>query len=399
MDISTVLSRFNTWWFESYQPDFIVRKKYINPLETHLNKKTITFLVGLRRVGKTTLMHQLIDILINQKKVNQKNILYVSLEHPAFKKMSLMDLVEEFRKINGLSIKEKVFLFFDEVHYKEDFMRDLKIIYDHENVKVFASASNSIALQDIKAYSTGRTQKIVIEPLDFNEYLMFKNINIKEYDSHLLYNHFEEYLFTGGMPEFVLTQDPEYIINLVEDIIYKDIVGKYKIRDISSLKDLFILLCERTGKPMTYNKIAKILNISKDTVKEYIGYFTSTYLFYLIEKEAKSLNEAKYAPKKVYIVDNGIRTVFIGEKDKGSLFENCVFQTIKKHKPSYVQKNSVEIDFYYKQTLLEVKYRKNVETKQLNAIKHLKKELNAKKIIFIENISDLLKFLSDELNI
>jgi predicted AAA+ superfamily ATPase len=89
----------------------------------------------------------------------------------------------------------------------------------------------------------------------------------------------------GGMPEYVLTKDPEYITNLTKNIIYKDIIAKYNLRDNDAIENLFRLLCERVGKPVSYNKLGHILGISKNSVKNYIDYFKETYLFYTIEKD------------------------------------------------------------------------------------------------------------------
>jgi hypothetical protein len=116
--------------------------------------------------------------------------------------------------------------------------------------------------------------------------------------------------------------------------------------------------------PVSYNKLAKILNISKNSVINYIYYFKETYLFYIIEKDAKSLNERIVDNKKLYCADVGIKNVVTGFRDKGSIYENLVFLKIKKENPRYIKKDGIEIDFKYKDTIVEAKYNQEIKDKQ-----------------------------------
>jgi len=282
----------------------------------------------------------------------------MSLEHPIALETSILDFVESFRKIHGIPKKDKIYLFFDEVQYKEGFERELKILNDNENVKIFASGSSASLIKDKKAFLTGRHNDILVEPLDFKEFLIFKNIKIKESEKYLYDKHFKEYMELGGMPEYVLKEDSEDIINLVDDIIYKDIVGKHNIKNTKSIKELFLLLCERSGKNLTYNKLSKVLGLNVDTVKDYISFFEEAFLIHLVYKHERSLNARIKSPKKIYIADVGIRNVFTGFKDFGAVFENLVFLKIKDKNPRYYYENNKEIDFIYNNTAVEAKFKK-----------------------------------------
>lgn len=363
---------FNPWWEEKYNLIGIKRDKYLSFLESNIKNKDIILLTGLRRVGKSTLLKQLIFSLINDYKINPKYICYLSLDAFSFKEKSIFDLVREFRKINNLKISEKIYLFFDEVSYKDSFKEELKNLYDLGNIKIFATSSSASKLIDKKALLTGRSRLLEIEPLDFQEFLLFRNYNPKKSEKYLLEKYFQEYMEYGGMPEYVLTKDPEYIINLTKNIIYKDIIAKYNLRDNQAIEDLFRLLCERVGKPMSYNKLGKILDISKDSVKNYINYFKETYLFYIIEKDAKSLNERIIDNKKLYCADVGIKNVVTGFRDKGSIYENLVFLKIKKENPRFIKENGIEIDFKYKDTIVEAKYNQEITDKQKELFDSLK---------------------------
>jgi len=256
--------------------------------------------------------------------------------------------------------------------YKKDFNQELKNLYDLENVKIFASSSSASLLRDKKAFLTGRTRTIEIEPLDFKEFLLFKNYSVKKSEKYILEKYFEEYMEYGGMPEYVLTKDPNYITNLVDSIIYKDIIALHNLKNSSVIKDLFKLLCERVGKQVSYNKIANVLGIHKDSVKDYITYFEDSYLFYLIEKDARSLNERIKDNKKIYCSDVGIKNVTAGFKDLGAIYENLVFLKIKKENPRYIKKDGIEIDFKTKDTLIEAKYKREMDKKQKELFESIK---------------------------
>ena len=383
MEFKEELNNFNPWWFGEYKFQYINRPKYLNVLEKEVRKKTITFITGLRRVGKTSLMKMLISNLL--KKVEAKHILYLSLDSIMLEKYSTLELVREFRKLQGLKRSEKIYLFFDEAVYREKIHLELKNLFDSENVKIFASSSSSSLLKDKKALLTGRANIVEILPLDFSEFLLFNKIQIKPNEYYLTEKHFEEYMKTGGIPEYVLTTDISYIDNLIDSIIYKDIAYYQGVRDIKSLKDFFRLLMERAGKQISLNKISGVLGISVETAKRYLEYFRSTYLIYTIERCGK-LNERLRAPKKIYAADLGIKNYITGFRDKGAQFENLVFLKLKNQNPCYVYKNGNEIDFLVNEKLIEVKYGRELEGKQ----KTFFEKYPAEEKIIIKDIYDYL---------
>ena len=370
-EISDTLKVMNPWWDNKYKTTFIPREKYLEPLQKSLNKKLITIITGIRRVGKTTTIKTFIERLINKQHISQKNIFYVTLDHYLFKKINLFEIIKEFRKINNLKRTEKIYLFLDEITYQDEFQQQIKNIFDIENVKLYVSSSSSNVLKDKKAFTTGRTNLIEMMPLDFKEFLIFNKIDYKSTDSYLLEKYYEKHLKLGGIPQYVLTKDPEVITGLVSDIIEKDIKQAYKLKG-NVIDDLFLLLCNRVGKRISYNKLSRVLNSNHNTIKEYIEYFKKTYLFYTIGKYSKSSNETATSSKKVYVGDIAIRNISIGIKQKGILHENLVFLEIVKKKPSYYLKNNIELDFAYKNNLIEAKYNNYLNEKQEKLFKELK---------------------------
>jgi len=386
MRIIEELYKQNPWWEGSFPYKFIKRDKYLDILKKNLNNRDIIFLIGLRRVGKTTIFKMMINYLLTR--VNPKHILYVSLDSYNLEDYTIHEILEEYRKEHRLKREEKIFLFFDEVAHKEHFAQELKNLYDFENVKIYASSSSSSIIKSRKSYLIGRERIIEVLPLDFNEYLVFKNVKIKKSDSHLFKKYFEDYMMDGGMPEYVLTGDVSYLNSLIEDIIMKDVALLHNVKDLNIIKDYFKILMERVGKRLSINKITKIVGISPDTSRRYLSYFMDTFLIYAVDKCGK-LNERIKSPKKIYIVDVGIRNFITGFKDKGSVFENLVFLKIKDKNPCYIYEDGVEIDFKVDRTLIEVKYGREIQERQAKLFNKFP-ESEYRKLV----IKDVVDFLS-----
>jgi predicted AAA+ superfamily ATPase len=226
---------------------------------------------------------------------------------------------------------------------------------------------------------------IEVPPLDFNEYLSFKQIQISFRDSHLTSGYFEDFLKTGGMPEYVLREDDQYLRELVDDIIVKDIAAVHGVRDIGLLKSFFLLLMERAGKAFSINKLANIADISPDTARRYVDMFADAFLIHLVPRHGKT-NEKILSPKKIYAADCGIRSLFAGFRDKGSIFENYVYLKIRHRSPAYVRQDGIEIDFFTDdKMLIEVKYGGTMTDKQ----RELFESFSAQKKVLIDSIDDL----------
>lgn len=391
--MESLFYRFNPWWEDDFVFDGIKRELYLDKLDALSSNKDIVFLTGLRRVGKTTILKNFISILINEKKIEPKHIFYISLDFITLSHYTIYEILQEYRKILKLSSKTKLYLFFDEITTKENYHQELKNLYDLENVKIFASSSSASLLKDNNAYLTGRSRVIEVMPLNFYEYLDFKNIKIKKSDLHLLESYFKDYMQDGGMPEFVLTSDITYLQNLIDNIIYKDIISLNNIKNKKVIEDFYRLLMERCGKQLSLNKIANILNIGVDSARRYLSYFEDTYLIYTVEKYGK-LNEQIKNPKKIYSGDIGLKNIVTGFRDLGAVFENLVFLEIKNLTPYYVYEDGIELDFCTKnKVLIEAKYNSTLNQKQQKLFDDFKSD---KKIV-INGVKDFLD-LSEMVN-
>jgi len=175
-------------------------------------------------------------------------------------------------------------------------------------------------------------------------------------------------------------------MNLVDDIIQKDITALHGLKNHQLLRDYFTLLMERSGKQLSINKIGKILSISPDTSKRYLSYFESTYLIHLLPRWGKT-NQKLLSAKKIYASDLGIKHLFMGGRDIGSYFENYIYLLLRNRKVLYyLYENTVEIDFYTEdKILIESKFYSHLTEKQ----EKLFSEYPADKKIVVDSVEKL----------
>lgn len=386
--MNEILNLLNPWWFKKSFNEGIIRHQYLNKLTKSLQNKRATLLVGSRRTGKTTLIFQLISRLL--KKVNSHHIFYVLVDHPQLSNFSLFDLVKEYRSFFNLDRDTFIYLFFDEIQYHKDWEKEIKALIDTEKVKIFLSGSASSQLLLKGSYLTGRIEKIEVFPLDFYEFLNFKKAQISEVEDYKYEKYFREYLKIGGYPEYVLEKDPLYFSDLVNNILYKDIVSLYQIRNPNLLKDLFLLISDRVGHHTTYNKLAAILSLKNDTVKEYLFYLKNTFLISELPRYSKNRGQIIYGPKKFYLNDNGMLFHLLGKMSYSAAFEQTLFHYLRLtyKKIGFYYENNKEADFIVEKNgkleLWEAKFEINknfIEEKKFYL--EIAKKNKISKIVFI----------------
>ena len=336
-------------------------RKLFKTLKEQLNKPEIVVLTGMRRVGKTTLLNMVYEKAVSDNKV------FLDLTNPihqmVFEEKNYDNIWSNLKEYN-ISIKEKAYIFLDEVQQKPGIVNVLKYFYDHYKVKFFLTGSSSFYFKNLFPESlAGRKVVYDIFPLDFEEFLIFKkqektfykefkskekNKNNISHEKHKKF--YEEYLFYGGFPQVVLEEKPARKIQWIEDIFksYFEIdvrtLADFKNKNI--FRDLILLLLKRTGSRLEIDKISSELGVSRPTVYSYISFLQGTYFIHLISPFTKNIDREVSGTKKIYICDNGIINNF-SKIDTGSLFENAVFLNLKKYgEVKYFQKRKgPEIDF------------------------------------------------------
>ncbi|MDP7266493.1 MAG: ATP-binding protein, partial [Candidatus Thermoplasmatota archaeon] len=375
-----LLYRYNPWWEGEFKFPGVKRTSYLKELDEKLSTRRLVFVYGLRRCGKTTIMKQFVAEKL--KDTDASNIFFISVDHPAISEMSLLNVVDEYRSIFRIGREQQAYILFDEVHAREGFEKELKVLYDLEpNLFIIATGSNSLIIKHRSGHLVGRNARMNVDPLNFHEYIQFRSLDINPSEGYLLGQYIEDFMVTGGMPEYVLTDDPQYIEDVVEDIIYKDIVPRCNIQTPVLMKKMFYLICQRAGRRLTASKLSRVLGLSRETVTNYLNLFQEAFLIDIVLKEGTP-NERIYSPKKVYVCDNGILSIISGGIAKGALAENLMYLALrKKGEVTYLEQGGKEVDFLVKGTAYEIKYLDSIVDNDIKNIKAVKSRKVKKRIM------------------
>ena len=366
-----ILAIFNPWWDGPFKSEGIRRDEYLSLLDGKRKAKDIVFITGLRRVGKTTLVRQYVEQLIDEG-VDPKRILYFSMDHPGLVKESILDVLDAYRRIHGLKHNDRFTAFIDEIHLREGFERELKTIYDLGHVKVFATGSSSLFMVESGSFLTGRQTFMEVFPFTFPEYLDLMKLKTKRSDSHLMVKHAENYVRMGGLPEYLTTSDPGYLTTLISSVLYKDIATRRGVRNVQALRELLLIVTQSTGSRLSPRRAGRILGVSHETVREYLSAFEEANLIHTLRLKGK-VSESMAAPKKVYASDTGVVHVLSPTINFGSLVENCVFNSLRRRANdiTYGHARGKEIDFMLSDSCYEVKYTDKVTEEDVSHLKNI----------------------------
>jgi uncharacterized protein len=294
-------------------------------------------ITGIRRSGKSTFLSQLIG--------KQNKWYYLNLEDPRLSAFESDDFIKVEEIMYDLYGAEGVF-FFDEIQVVQHWEKFIRYLVD-KKVKVVITGSNANMLsRELGTLLTGRHIQLEIFPFSYTEYL--KILNQKESVESL-----QNYLWTGGFPEFVKLGNTDILHQLLTDIIYKDIVVRYGLKNVDTIKNLAIFLLSNVAKEFSYNAIKGFLQIkSVQSVIDYMEYLENAYITFTLPRFSYSYKQQIANPKKIYAIDNGLilanSTSF--SKDSGRMLENIVFMELrKKYKQIYYYKEQIECDFVVKE--------------------------------------------------
>lgn len=351
----------NPWWEGSVPDTGIPRPSYLNALGSALDRTQIEVLVGGRRVGKTTLVRQLVARCLEQR-IAPRDVLYLALDHPRLSALRISDHLRRLRALLGHERRHKLWLMLDEVQESPDWESELKAIHDLENVKLVCTGSTAALIASQGGKLTGRQLLVTVYPLDFAEFLAFRRYAFSHAEEYRYVTAAEEYLETGGYPEQVLQPSEFYLSQLLDDVVARDLVRLGRLRRPEVVRDLLRLLAAGVGTRTSYARLARALGISVDTVKEYESYLTMAYLIKALPKWTTSHTERVYAQRKVYFIDTGIKAVFTGKGDLGSKAEQAVFIHLLRAggECGYYAESEREVDFVVgsvqQPAAIEVKY-------------------------------------------
>ncbi|MDR2657142.1 MAG: ATP-binding protein [Oscillospiraceae bacterium] len=431
--LTTVLQSYNPWWrsAELIKPLSRPHKRVVYheafKVATHRSLRRFAVLSGARRVGKTTVLYQMIEKLIEDG-INVKNILYVTFDNPIIKMVNVDDVLGVYDRL--YTVDGQKYLFFDEIQYTADWELWMKVIYDSRaEVRLVATGSASPIIEKGATDSgTGRWNILKVPTLSFYEYCELLELadrpvlpddltvsgvtRMRRNDASDIMNrfvplqrHFNRYLTIGGFPELVLTNDDAYgqrmlREDVVDKVIKRDVLLLFNVRNPLSMEKLFLYLCMTSSEIFNKRTASKELdNIGVQTIEDYVEFLERSNLIYVSYPMMVGTKAALKGKPKIYIADAAIRCavlmiddVLSDDVEMGVMVETTVY----KHIISFYQlagfahigyyrkakENQKEVDIVIElpkdKILCEVKYRNNSALAASDAIIALSRESNAK---------------------
>jgi predicted AAA+ superfamily ATPase len=366
--IKNILNEQNRHWFNELK-EYAKRDK-LQTLISYLPLKQIITITGIRRCGKSTLAKSAINYLI-QNDINPKNILFVNLEQPYFLEykndaLFLEKIYEEYLTL--INPKGKIYVIFDEIQFFDNWQVYIKSKYESSDIKYIITGSNSSMLSnELATLLTGRSLNIHLDTFSFKEFLDYKEIDYSD-ELQMLNNKInisrakEEYIKWGGFYEIFEIQDElikkELLISYAKNIIYRDIVPRYNIRNSQIIERLFFYLLNNATTILNYTTLAKTFELSDKTIKEYITYFEETFMMERIDRFHTKPKERIKSMKKIYVKDNGFLQIAPKQtQDLGAILENSVYNYLSSIIDNITyMKNTYEIDFYDGENLYQVSH-------------------------------------------
>ncbi len=377
----------------------LIYRNLVDDIRNWLPRGDIIVIYGARQVGKTSLMHYLIDELSEKG----ERVLFIDLED--FEMRELLTTPVDFLRFlreKGIAGNEKVHVFLDEVHYLEDPSNLLKVIHDHHpNIQLIVSGSSSFQLRrKFKDTLTGRKQIFHLHPLSFEECLRFRGLEDLENRKRNLTLHrilngefepvssvfhrrllaaFEEFAVFGGYPRVALTEERDERIRIIKEIyesyVEKDIKDFVKIENVSKFNSLVKFLSVQSGGLLNIQEVSKEVGVARSTLENYLFILEQTFVIKRIPPFFTNRQKEITKMPKLFFSDAGLRNYSIRDlrevdlrQDRGALLETAVQTEIDKrlHLLDEVYfwrtQQKREVDFVLKRKgeliPIEVKYQK-----------------------------------------
>ncbi|MBI4992834.1 MAG: ATP-binding protein [Candidatus Magasanikbacteria bacterium] len=319
-----------------------------------IKNKEVVDIVGPRRSGKSSVLKLLV-----RKVKDSGRWLYVNFEDPFFVENNypqvIEEIVETYTEYFGVAPK---FLFFDEIQSIKNWETAVRKLRDDERFKIFITGSSSKLLSsELSTLLSGRHLSYQLLPLSFSEYLSFHNVEVSGkkdmvLKSGILSKHFREYLKLGGFPEAVLSGNLELLKQYYNDIVQKDIVARYDVRDKDVLEKMGVFLFSNSAKTLSVSALSRLYDLSRQTAANYGEYFKDAFLLFDLSQFSYSLKTTQKAFKKIYAVDTGMANAvsMSFSEDRGRMLENTVFLHLKRvgGELYYYKEKSAEVDFVVK---------------------------------------------------
>ena len=296
-----------------------------------LNPLMVLVITGIRRCGKSTLMHQLAS-------QTGEDFNFFNFEDPRIFGFEAEDL----NRLNQVFNQDLNYYFFDEIQNVPQWEIFVRNLHDQEKIICITGSNAALLSKELGTRLTGRNLQLELYPFAFSEYIRFQKY---QPDSKSLLN----YLQQGGFPDYLKLKNKEVLQQLLKDVIYRDIVVRHGIRNDHAIMEIALFLISNVGKMYSLNGLKKSFNIgSASTVSDYLQWLEDSYLLFSLPRFSYSLKSSAVNAKKVYTIDPGFAQAnsLSYSKDCGRLFENIIFLELKRRKYDlhYFRENG-ECDF------------------------------------------------------
>lgn len=330
----------------------IRRELYMAKIRPFMDQNIIKVLTGIRRCGKSVMLELIKDELKEKGKADS-SMLSVNFESKAVDYVKSADDTYNYIKKFAEDRKSKVYLFLDEVQELkgwENLVNSCMIDFDCD---IYITGSNAKLLSgELATYLAGRYVEFKIYPFSFKEAcMMLPDKNETEV--------FQIYVRRGGMPflyQFPMDDNSarQYLSDIYDSIVLKDIVTRNKIRDTEQFKRVLLYFVANIGNQFSAASITKYMknehrSISAETLYNYIDYCRTACLFHLVSRQDLKGKGILQFQEKIYLTDHGIREAIYGNniRDINQVLENIVYiELLRRGYNVYVGKNnSLEVDF------------------------------------------------------
>jgi predicted AAA+ superfamily ATPase len=391
------IERFNEWWSTGNirsQLTLQFHRHAFSRIKESLSERQILLVTGLRRVGKTTLLYQAIEQLLQT--VTPKNILYFSFEESMTSPKEVLEFYEKQVLRKPLEDAGKVFVFFDEIQYASSWPFILKQFYDlYPNLKFFVSGSSSLLLsKEAIEKLAGRFFLLEVKPLTFTEFLELKGFVTEDpaVFSRRIEAQFYDYLRKSGFPEITNWENEvrmaEYIKNSVIDrVALRDIPMMFKTRNMALTDNLIRLILSTPGCIVNINSLSQTWGQSKITISNYLRFLETSLLTKSLSNYRPSFLASSRKLKKYYPVTPSLIFAYSKEtfEDKmGAVLETYVVAALDAQ--YYFREGKREIDIILKnKSLLPVEVKQTVSEDDYREFSELLKYIHAEKGIIISS--------------
>jgi len=308
---------------------YIKRPYYLERIRPFMNKEIIKFIVGQRRVGKSYMLFQIMDELLKQG-IKKEDILYINKELYEFD--SIRDYHDLLQYVRQSTLKKKrAALFIDEIQDIHQFEKALRDLQATGRYDIYCTGSNARLLSgELATYLSGRYVEIVIYSLSYPEFLIFHNLEDTE-DAFLKYTRY------GGLPYLInLELDDtviyDYLRGINNTILFRDVVGRYSIRNVAFLNRLVEYIADNVGSLVSAKRISDFLrsqrtHISPNVVLNYLSFLSNAFLIFKVHRSEIGGKRVFEINEKYYFQDCGLRHALVGYRlaDINKVIENIVY--------------------------------------------------------------------------